>query len=407
VSGGGESADAVVVGSGAFGAATACHLARRGVDVVLLDQHAMGSQTSPRAAGLTGQAASWPVMARLRREACDAFEAFEAETGRPSGFHRSGSLKAAYTEAGEARLRADLAVAASLRIEARLVDADEARRLAPHFVPGPARAIGHVPGDGWLDPARVAVAFAQRAGELGARLRPFTRVTGLLVEGDRVAGVATVAGEIHAPVVVDAAGAWTAAVSARAGIRLPLITVRHQLYVTEPLPGVEPFQPIVRLIEASVYVRYCDGGLMFGGYEDDPRIIDIAALSPGFDVADLALDLGVLRRLTDEVGDRFPVLRTARVALHRGGMPTMTPDGQPILGPVPGLTGFHVASGCCVGGLSLSPAAGRVLADLIVDGRSEPDLGPVSVERFRQWAGDDDAALRAACVERYARKYMK
>jgi len=85
----------------------------------------------------------------------------------------------------------------------------------------------------------------------------------------------------------------------------------------------------------------------------------------------------------------------------------MTPDGQPVLGPVPGLSGFHVASGCCVGGLSLSPAAGRVLADLIVDGRSEPDLEPVSVERFRQWAGGDDQALRAACVERYARKYMK
>lgn len=405
MSGGRETAAVVVVGSGAFGAATACHLARRGVDVVLLDQHALGSQTSPRAAGLTSQAASLPVMARLRREACDAFEAFEAETGRTAGFHRSGSLKAAYTEVGEARLRSDLAIATSLGIQTRLVDPDEARRLAPHFVPGPARAIGHVPSDGWLDPARVAIAFAQRAGELGARLRPFTRVTGLLVEGDRVAGVATTAGEIRAPVVVDAAGAWTAAVAARAGLRLPLVTVRHQLYVTEPLPGVEPFQPIVRLIEASVYVRYCDGGLMFGGYEDEPQVVDTAALPPGFQVADLPLDLQVLRRLTEEVADRFPVLRSARVAVHRGGMPTMTPDGNPILGPVPGLAGFHVASGCCVGGLSLSPAAGRALADLVADGRSDPDLGDLSVERFRGWPGED--ALRDVCVERYARKYMK
>jgi glycine/D-amino acid oxidase-like deaminating enzyme len=85
----------------------------------------------------------------------------------------------------------------------------------------------------------------------------------------------------------------------------------------------------------------------------------------------------------------------------------MTPDGQPLLGPVPGLHGLYVASGCCVGGLSLSPAAGRALADLIVDGRSEGDLGPLSVERFRAWAQADEAALRQACVERYARKYMK
>ena len=402
-----ETAAAVVVGSGAFGAATACHLARRGADVVLVDQHALGSQTSPRAAGLTSQAASLPVMARLRREACEAFERFEADTGRSAGFHRSGSLKAAYTAAGEARIRADLEIARGLGIETRLVSAEEARRLAPHFDPGPARVIGHVPSDGWLDPATVAVGLAARAATLGARLRPFTRVTGLLRDGERVAGVATAAGEIRAPVVVDAAGAWTRSVAAAAGIRLPLVTVRHQLYVTEPIPGVQPLQPIVRLIEASVYVRYCDGGLMFGGYEDAPQVVDPATLPPGFQVAQLGLDLGVLQALTDEVADRFPPLRGARIALHRGGLPTMTPDGNPILGRVPGLDGLYVASGCCVGGLSLSPAAGRALADLIVDGKSDPDLAPVSVERFRQWSAVDDASLRQVCVEHYARKYMK
>jgi 4-methylaminobutanoate oxidase (formaldehyde-forming) len=402
-----DSAAAVVVGSGAFGAATACHLARRGVDVVLVDQHALGSQTSPRAAGLTSQAASLPVVARLRREACEAFEGFEAETGRSAGFHRSGSLKAAYTEAGETRIRADLDIARSLGIETRLISAGEARRLAPHFEPGPARVIGHVPSDGWLDPATVAVGLAARAAALGARMRPFTRVTGLLRDGERVAGVATASGEIRAPVVVDAAGAWTRSVAAAAGIRLPLVTVRHQLYVTEPIAGVLPLQPIVRLIEASVYVRYCDGGLMFGGYEDAPMVVEPATLPPGFQVAQLSLDLGVLRALTDEVVDRFPPLRGARIALHRGGLPTMTPDGNPILGRVPGLDGLYVASGCCVGGLSLSPAAGRALADLIVDGRSDPDLGPVSVERFRAWSGADDGSLRQICVEQYARKYMK
>jgi glycine/D-amino acid oxidase-like deaminating enzyme len=124
-------------------------------------------------------------------------------------------------------------------------------------------------------------------------------------------------------------------------------------------------------------------------------------------VAELALDLGVLRDLTAEVAAHFPALRDARVAVHRGGLPTMTPDGHPVLGPVPGLAGLYVASGCCVGGLSLSPAGGRALADLIVDGRSDPDLAPLSVERFRGSTAADEAALRAVCVERYARKYMK
>ncbi len=399
-----DSVTVVVIGSGAFGASTAYHLARRGAQVTLVDQHALGSQTSPRAAGLTSKADVTPVMARLRHEACDAFEQFEAEMGQSVDFHRSGSLKAAYTEAGEAHLGKALENTRSLGIEARLISAQEARRLAPHFEPGPARAIGHVPSDGWLEPAKVATAFATRAASLGARMQPFTPVERLLHAHGKVQGVATKAGEIRASVVVDAAGAWTARVAAAVGITIPLIPVRHQLFITEPIAGVAPLQPIVRLLEASVYVRYAQGGLMFGGYEDHPRVIDAAQFPPGFQIADLPLDLTVLRALVDEVGDRFPALRSAPVALHRGGAPTMTPDGRPLLGPVPGLEGLYVASGCCVGGLSLSPAAGRALADLILDGKSDPDLTPLSVERF---AGRHETPreLETACVSQYARKY--
>src|SRR5262249_57237249 len=113
------------------------------------------------------------------------------------------------------------------------------------------------------------------------------------------------------------------------------------------------------------------------------RVIDAAHFAPGFQIADLPLDLSVLRALVDEVGDRFPAFRNARVAVHRGGAPTMTPDGRPLLGPVPGLDGLYVASGCCVGGLSLSPAAGRALADLILDGNSDHDMEPLSVGRLK------------------------
>jgi glycine/D-amino acid oxidase-like deaminating enzyme len=399
-------AAAVVIGSGAFGSATAYHLARRGIDVILLDQHALGSQTSPRAAGLTSQADPVPVLAGLRREACDAFARFEADMGRSISYHRSGSLRAAYTEAGERRVHEALATAQSLGISARLVAPAEAEGLAPHFRAGAARAILHVPDDGWLDPARLAVAFAARAAELGARTLPFTRVTGLLTEGGRVAGLVTERGEIRAPAVVDAAGAWTARVAASVGLRIPLVPMRHQLLVTEPIPGVEPLQPIVRMVEASVYVRHEQGGLLFGGYEDAPRVVDAATLPPTFQIADLPLDLSVLRALIDEVGEHFPALRTARVALHRGGLPTMTADGRPLLGRVPGLDGFFVASGCCVGGLGLSPAAGRVLADLVVDGKSDPDLAPFSVERFRG-RHEDAAALEAACVAHYRRRYLR
>src|SRR5262249_32929445 len=151
------------------------------------------------------------------------------------------------------------------------------------------------------------IGFAGRAAELGARMLPFTRVHRLEADGGRVTGVATARGPIDAPVVVDAAGAWTAGVARAAGIALPLGPVRHQLFITEPIAGVEPLQPIVRLLEASVYVRYAQGGLMFGGYEDRPQVLDVGSWPAGFQIAELPLDLGVLRALVDEVADRIPV----------------------------------------------------------------------------------------------------
>jgi glycine/D-amino acid oxidase-like deaminating enzyme len=397
---------AVVIGAGALGASTAYHLARRGASVTLVDQHAPGSQTSPRAAGLTNtKAAPTEIMARLTDEATETLAHFERETGYGLDFHRSGSVKAAYTEHGEARLLADLEVARSIGVEVDLISAADAHRLAPWFEPGEPRAIGYVPSDAYLEPSKLPIAYVQLAQAQGVRVLPFTPVTGLLQDGGRIAGVSTPRGDLPADVVVDSAGGWARAVAMTARIRLPLVPVRHQLFVTETIGSVQPAQPIVRFLEASVYVRPERGGLLVGGYEDTPLVVDPAERGPRFQIADLELDLGVLRGLVDEVVAHVPVLKDAPVAVHRGGLPTMTPDGHPILSAVPGLDGLFVASGCCVGGLSLSPAAGRALADLIVDGSAEPDLAPLSVERFRDWI--DPARIEAASVDHYARKYLK
>jgi glycine/D-amino acid oxidase-like deaminating enzyme len=206
---------AVVIGAGALGASTAYHLARRGVAVTLVDQHAPGSQTSPRAAGLTNtKAVSTEIMARLTHEATETLARFERETGHALEFHRSGSVKAAYTETGEARLHADIGVARSIGVEVDLISATDARRLAPWFEPGSPRAIGYVPSDAYLEPSRLPVAYVQLAQAAGAQVRPFTPVTGLLQEDGQTRGVATPRGDLHADVVVDAAAAGPGPASA-------------------------------------------------------------------------------------------------------------------------------------------------------------------------------------------------
>lgn len=402
-----DSAEFVVIGSGAFGASTAYHLARRRCGkVILLDQYGLGSQTSPRAAGLTGKVAANDLAARLATEAVESLATFEQESGIPLNFHRCGSLKAALTPEGEQLLRQDLDRARRFGIPAELISSDHARSLAPHFNAGDSRAVLYCPDDCWLDPPRLAVGYAERARRDGAEIRPGTKVLRVMHRKGKVTGVRTDKGNIAAGAVVDAAGAWSSLVAEKAGIRVPMLPTRHQLYITEPVEGMKPLQPIVRILEKSVYLRYEKGGILFGGYEDNPVQVDPHTLPADFEVSRLSLNLSVLQSMTQEVLPYFACLGKVAVREHRGGLPTMTPDGQRIVGPVPGLGGFFIITGCNVGGLSVSPALGRSLADLIVDGRSEPDLTPYCVERF---AGryTQPAELSAACRNMYARRYTK
>jgi 4-methylaminobutanoate oxidase (formaldehyde-forming) len=209
------------------------------------------------------------------------------------------------------------------------------------------------------------------------------------ISAGNVTGVTTAKGTIEGPLVVDAAGAWTRQVAEASGVRVPLVPTRQQLIVTEPLDGVHANLPMVRIMDAAVYMRPCQGGLLWGVYEEAPRFFDMQSLGPNFDIKDTPLDIEVLHSAAAEVKDQLPILQTARVREFRGGIPTMTADGHHILGPAPGVGGFYFASGCNVAGLSISPAVGEALAMWIVDGKPPVDLSPMSCMRFKDksWSG--------------------
>ena len=344
-------------------------------------------------------------MVKLVNEAVETLAAFESVTGRSIRFHRVGAMRVMLSEAGETQMRRNAALAQSFGVKVEFLSRDEAERRAPHFRAAGARAILFSPEDGYFHPPLVAREFAAAAGEMGVTLAPGTAVTGFLHEGGRIRGVRASGGVIESPVVVDAAGAWTRLLADEVGIRIPIIPTRHQLFITDRSRGSS------RIIRSSgftsqVYTRPEQGGLMLGGYEDHPLQVDMRKEPEGFQIRDLPLDVGVLWGLAGEVAAHFPALRGAKLHEHRGGLPTISPDGDHIVGPVGTLGGFYIASACNVGGLSISASVGRALADLIVDGSSQPDLGRMSVERFR--GHDlDEAALRAACIRAYARKYTK
>ncbi|HET7092771.1 MAG TPA: FAD-binding oxidoreductase [Thermomicrobiales bacterium] len=400
-------ADAVVIGAGALGTSIAYHLARAGLKrVTLLDRFAIGSQTSPRAAGLTQQIRPEPEMTRIAMRSVEKIVGFAEETGVAMPFHQSGSVKMARRDADVRQIEEEIRAGQALGLDIRPIDAGDLADLAPWARADGVRAMWFTPSDLYLEPRLVPERYAQAAAQIGVDLRPHTPATDIAREGGRVAGVETPAGRISAPVVVDAAGAWTRAIAAEAGIEIPIVPMRHQLFITEPIAAAKPEHAICRVIDANVYVRPCWGGLMLGGYEAHPRPYDMREVPPDFQIADLPLDLGVLRDLAQAVEAQFPGLATAPLQQHRGGLPTMTADGRHIVGAVPGAAGFYTATGCCVGGLSVAPAIGESLAQLIATGASDIPLDILSIDRFAAGFASD-ADLVARCVDSYAHHYAE
>src|SRR5688572_10972000 len=400
-----QEAAAVVIGSGALGSSVAYHLVKSSVaPVALIDKHEIASQTSPRAAGLSSVIRESELMTRLATMGVEKIRGFAAETGEEMVYFQPGSLRIARTADHEQQLRRDVELGQRLGVNIDFVSPAKAGELMPFLEPTGIRAVTYVRDDIYLEPGQLPRGYARATAKLGGALFPNTTVTGFGIENSRITKVITGRGEIRTPIVVDAAGAWTRLVGSLAGARVGAIATRHQLLITQPIPGVESHHPITRLIDCNVYVRPADGGLMVGGYESDPLQLDKAKLPAGFGVDDMPLDLSVLRRLIDRAVDQFPVLRDIAVKEHRGGLPTMTADGEHIVGPLPGIRGLYVAGGCCVGGLSIAPIIGELLAEWIISGQPPMDLSPLSPARPSVQTTHEEALLED-CRRQYAFHY--
>lgn len=398
-------ADAVVIGAGAFGLSVAYFLAREGAGrVVVLDRYAPGSQTSPRAAGLFKLIQGDELRTRLAQLAIETVLGFSEETGVHLPVERSGSLLVARTEAHAAMIQREAEQSQRWGVELELIDAVEAQRLAPYLEPEGILAACSIPGDVYIEePASLLTAYQEAAAKRGVAIFGDTPVTGIRVRDGEVTGVTIPGGEIATPVVVDAAGAWARQVGRLAGASVPVVPMRHQLYITQQIAGIEASYPIVRIIDAAVYVRPARGGIMLGGFESSPLPLDPAERGESFSMDDVPLDFTVLEQLTGLVDRNVPALRQAGVQEHRGGLFTMTADGLFLAGPVPGVRGFWTITGCNGSGFSFSPALGRVLAEWIVHGEPSLDIRALSPERFTRQFADEE--LVAAAVWQYTHYY--
>ena len=368
----------VVIGGGIAGVSCAYHLAKAGVrDVVLVEKGELTSGSTHHAAGLVTQFNPSPTMMRFRRYSVRLYE----ELGV---FDTVGSLRIASSRDSLLELRRGVSRAHAIGLEAELVGPDEARSLMPAITDRELYGAVWMPGDGAVDPHIATYTFASAARELGVEIRTRTLVTGIDVRDGRVHAVETEQGPIECETVVNAAGMWAPRVAAMVGAFACSIPVDHQHIALHAVEGHElpRDMPCFRDTDNLVYGKAEGGGVLFGGYEPNPvsRWEDGVPWDHG--ARALPPDHERFEQLMAGAARRFPFLDDAGMVALVCHPDAMTPDGNPLLGPTPGVRGFWTAAGLSLNGFGGAGGLGKALAELVTAGEAEVDVQPYRPWRF-------------------------
>lgn len=355
-----------------MGASTAYYLAQGGcTDVVILEKDLLAQASTGLSAGGIRQQFSHPANIRLSQEAVPVFERFEEELGVDISFQQVGYLFLAQSKEVWQRFLADVEIQRQHNVPVELLSPDEISRRWPYLEVRDLQGATFCAEDGYADPYTAAMGFASAARRLGVRIEERTKVVGIRVESGRVQGIETTRGSISAPVAVNVAGAWGGEVARMAGLDLPVLPYRRQVFITKPFHAIPKPVPMIIDSEPAFYFRGEGEGILMGMSDRDEP--------PTFQ---MRVDWCFLERLVEVAVHRSPVLEEAQVLRGWAGLYDITPDENPIIGELPGADGFFCAIGFSGHGFQQSPTVGRILADLIQDGETPFDLTPFAHSRF-------------------------
>lgn len=401
----------VVIGGGVVGASVLFHLTENGwTDVMLVERKELTAGSTWHAAGGMHTLNGDPNVARLQQYTVQLYRQIEERSGQDCSIHLPGGITLASDRDRMDWLKMAVARGRYLGMDdLELISPKEAQDLFPLL--DPAYFLGAMwdPVEGHVDPTGVTNAYAICARRAGAEIVRQNRVTGLEHRGDGTWTVITEQGDIHAEHVVNAAGLWAREVGRMAGLELPVLAMQHHYLVTEPMPEVAAHvaatgreMPMAMDFAGEIYIRQEGGGMLLGTYEQDSRAWSEHTTPWDFDMELLPPDLDRIEPELDVAFRHYPAMAEAGIKSIVNGPFTFTPDGNPLVGPVPGLRNHWTACGV-MAGLSQGGGVGLTLANWMTDGDPGFDIWGMDVARFGPYA--TQPYTRVKSEENYRRRF--
>ncbi|NOR32635.1 MAG: FAD-dependent oxidoreductase, partial [Sulfitobacter sp.] len=379
---------ALVIGGGVVGASVLYHLTKLGwKDVMLVERSELTSGSTWHAAGGFHTLNGDTNMAALQGYTIRLYKELEEITGMSCGLHHVGGVTLADTPERFDMMLAERAKHRFMGLDTEIVGPEEIAKIAP--ITNLDGIIGGLydPLDGHLDPSGTTHAYAKAARMGGATIETHCMVRETIQRADGTWDVVTDKGTIHTEHLINAGGLWAREVGAMAGVYLPLHPMEHQYIVTDDIPQIyerDREHPHVMDPAGESYLRQEGRGLCIGFYEQSARPWAVDGTPWGFGHELLPDDFDKIEQSIDFAYKRFPVLATAGVKSVIHGPFTFAPDGNPLVGPVPGVRNYWSACGV-MAGFSQGGGVGLMLAQWMIEGEPERDVMAMDVARFGDW----------------------
>jgi sarcosine oxidase subunit beta len=369
-----KTADIVIIGGGIIGVSIAYHLAlKKAGRIILLEKGQLGEGSTSRCVGGIRTQFSTEINILFSLESIKTFERFEEEFGIHPEFKRIGYLFLATTESGMEVFKENIKLQRKLGIPVEILNPDEIKARWPYLRVDDILGGTFCHWDGYAGPNEVLSGFASGAKRAGVRIYEGAEVVGISMMRGKVQGVKTRLEEISTPIIINAGGPFASYIGEMAGVKIPVKPLRRQIFITAPFHLSDQTIPLTIDFHRGWYFRQEMNGLLLSGPLDS---------EPSFN---LNVDYESMAEASENAMYRVPALEKARIANGWAGLYEISPDHHAILGKVPEIEGFILANGFSGHGFQHSPAVGKVIAELMTEGRAKTiDIAPLSIERFEK-----------------------